>query len=377
MRVTFVTSGLETGGAEFALLRLLPALRASDIESSVVSLRSAGTVGPLLLAESVPVSELGMPAPGAVLFGLPRVVRTLREWRPSVLHGWMYHGNIAATMAALRARLPVVWGIRQSLGLGTRDKWLTQRVIQAGALMSRHPALIVYNSAAAREQHERRGYAPDTGAVVPNGFDTDRLRPDGLQRLAVRRALGIDQGVLVVAKVARFHPAKDYPTFLRAAARCRDRFPDAMFLMIGEGINASNRELGKLISSLDLGNNVRLLGRRDDVARLMAAFDVLCLTSSGMEGFPNVVGEAMSCGVPCVGTAVGDVTELIGDTGEVVSPGDPEAVAAALGRLLALEPAERRELGEHARQRIINHFSLGEVARKYAELLFSVVDRRS
>lgn len=376
MRVTFVSSGLETGGAEFALLRLLPAMRMHGVESCVVSLRSEGTIGPQLNAASIPTVSLRLPAPSALVLALPRLVRAIRRERAALVHGWMYHGNLAALLVGARAGIPVVWGIRQSLGLGTRDKWLTRRVIQAGALASGRTALIVYNSAAAREQHERRGYSHRHGAVLPNGFDSEQFRPDDALGCVVRNELGIDQGAPAIGHVARFHPAKDHPAFLRAAALLRERFPNAVFVLAGEGVDASNRELASLIASLGLAENVRLLGRRDDIARLMPAFEVLCLTSAGMEGFPNAIGEAMSCGVPCVGTAVGDVAELIGDTGEVVQPGDPEAVAAAVTRLLSLDPAARRALGVRARQRIVDRFSIGEIARRYAELLHSVAEQR-
>jgi len=141
-----------------------------------------------------------------------------------------------------------------------------------------------------------------------------------------------------------------------------------MFVLVGEGVDASQGELTALISRLGLASNVRLLGRRDDLPRLLAGLDVVCLTSTG-ESFPNAIGEAMSCGVPCVSTAVGDVAELIGDTGAVVAPGEPAAVAAAVVRLLSLEPPQRRALGERARARIVDRFSIGEVARRYAGLL--------
>jgi glycosyltransferase involved in cell wall biosynthesis len=148
-----------------------------------------------------------------------------------------------------------------------------------------------------------------------------------------------------------------------------------VFVLAGEGVDAANPDLSGLAGELGLTPSLRLLGRRDDVARLMAAFDVLCLTSSGMEGFPNAVGEGMSCAVPCVGTSVGDVAELIGDTGEVVRPGDPAAVASAVLRLL-LDPQRRRALGDRARSRIIERFSIGEVARRYAELLHAAASGR-
>jgi len=371
MHVTYVTSGLDTGGAEFALLRLLPAMREFSVDSGVISLRSMGMVGPLLQNVGVPVVSLGLPGAFASLKAPSKLFGQVRDWQPGLIHGWMYHGNLTALAAARRVGAPVVWGIRQSLGVGARDKWLTRQLIRVGAMLSHRANSIVYNSATARRQHEARGYAALHGAVIPNGFDTAELRPDEFRRLTVRRELGLDGSVLVVAQVARFHAAKDYPTFLRAAARLAERVPSAVFMMVGQGVDESNRELVALVQELGLGERVRMLGRRDDIARLMPAFDVVCLTSSG-EGFPNVIGEAMSCGVPCVGTSVGDMAELIGDTGEIVPVSEPAAVAAAVGRLLALEPEVRRALGARARERIIQRFSIREVARQYADLLLAV-----
>jgi glycosyltransferase involved in cell wall biosynthesis len=286
----------------------------------------------------------------------------------------MYHGNLAALLAGRRLRVPVVWGIRQSLGLGTRDKWLTRRTIEAGAWLSNRVDRIIYNSAASRAQHESRGYAASSGVVIPNGFETASLVPDPSHRKDVRAELGIDPEAPVVVQIARYHPGKDYPTLLRAAARVGAAFPESRFLLVGQGVDRTNTTLTALIRDLHLDAQVLMLGRRDDVPRLLAAADVATLTSAG-EGFPNALGEAMSCGVPCVGTAVGDVPHLIGDTGEVVPPSDPDAVAAAIIRLLSLPEPDRRALGARARQRIIDNFSLDRVAKRYADLLLEVAQR--
>lgn len=374
MYIGVVTTGLDIGGAEMALLRLLPALRGLGIESSVVSLRSAGAVGPRLDDAGIRVRSLGLPRPVATAGAWPRLLAFLRESPPALLHGWMYHGNLAALAAARRLGVPIVWGIRQSLGAGYRDKWLTRRVIDAGARLSGRVDRIVYNSAAARSAHEARGYAVAGGVVIPNGFNTQALRPDGAARAAVRAELGIAADAPLVAQVARYHPGKDYPTLLRAAARIVAALPAARFILVGEGVDASNAALTSPIQSLRLDAHVLMLGRRDDVPRLLAAVDVAVLTSAG-EAFPNVLGEAMSCGVPCVGTAVGDVPHLIGDTGEVVPPSDAEAVAAAVVCLLSLPALERRALGARARQRIVDNFSLDRVAKAYADLLFEVAQR--
>jgi len=371
MRVTFVTTGLGTGGAEMALLRLVPTMREFGIDSNVVSLRTEGHVGPLLRAAHVPVVALGLPSMRTLFSAPSSLLAEVQRHDSDLVHGWMYHGNLAASAAARFLRVTTAWGIRQSLGLGTRDKWLTRRVIQLGALLSKRVDLIVYNSYMARVQHEACGYAGQRGAVIPNGFDTTLLRPDASMRNSVRSELGIDPSTPVVGQIARYHVAKDYPTFLRAACRVAARVPSALFLLVGEGVDASNLELVRQIEQLGLGHRARLLGRRTDVGRLMTSLDVLCLASSGMEGFPNVIGEAMSCGVPCVGTSVGDVAVVIGGAGEVVAPGDPEAVAAAVERLLSLSPDRRRDIGARARQRIVDNFSIANVARRYAELLLA------
>ncbi len=370
MKVVFLSSGLDTGGAEFALLRLTTAIRQFGITPAVVSLRDLGVVGPMLRQSSIEVLTLGLPTLTSLVTALPRLSSYLRRRRASLLHGWMYHGNLAALVAGRRLGLPVVWGIRQSL-FRAQDKWLTRRVIGAGARLSRGADLIVYNSVVARSQHEACGYAGAKATVVPNGFETERLRPDDTLRAVMRAQLGIAATAQVVAQVARFHPDKDYPTLLRAAARVISVFPEACFLLVGAGVDESNAELVKMVDDLGLRPHVRMLGRRDDVANLLAAADVVALSSIA-EAFPNVLGEAMCCGVPCVGTAVGDVSELIRDTGEVVPPSNPDALAAALVRLLLLESGARRELGARARDRIIRNYSIAEIARRYAELLFSV-----
>lgn len=376
VRVTFISSGLDTGGAEFALLRLLPAMRKFGIESSVVSLRSAGTIGPRLEDNGVAVTALGLPGGVGWCTSWLRLRASLLDFSPGLLHGWMYHGNLVALAAAGRLRLPIAWGIRQSLGRGNRDKWLTRCVIDVGGRMSSRVDLIVYNSAVARKQHEAQGYDAARSAVVPNGFDTTLLRPNTSLRGAVRSELGIAHDAPVLAQVARYHAGKDYPTLLRAAVRVIAALPNVRFLLIGEGVERSNAALWALVSELGLSAHVHLLGRRDDVPRLLCAVDIATLTSAGMEGFPNALGEAMSCGAPCVGTAVGDIPELIGDTGEVVPPGDPQAVASAVIRLLELETAKRRALGERARQRIVERFGIDNVASRYAAMLHALVDQR-
>jgi glycosyltransferase involved in cell wall biosynthesis len=351
------------------LLRLIKALPGFGFEAAVVSLRSEGALGPLVRAEGVPLTALGMPALSHSISALQRLSKLIERFRPAVVQGWMYHGNIAALLSASRKpwSAHVAWGIRQSLGAGNRDKLMTRFLIRVGAHLSERPAAIIYNSAVARRHHETRGFAAVHGVVIPNGFDTETFRPDPHARNAVRRALDIPAASPVVGHVARLHPSKDHMTFLRAAERIARHESNAVFVLAGEGVDGENSTLAQAIGELGLQARVRLLGRREDIARLLPAFDVVCLTSCGMEGFPNALGEAMSCGVPCVTTDVGDAADLVGSTGRVVPIRDPDAVAAAVVELLSHDPL-RLKLGSLARGRIIEQYSIARFARRYASL---------
>jgi glycosyltransferase involved in cell wall biosynthesis len=171
--------------------------------------------------------------------------------------------------------------------------------------------------------------------------------------------------------IARFDPVKGHDTFLAAAAVLAARVPGARFLLAGEGVSPENRALTDTVNSHRLQGRVHLLGRRADIPRLTAALDVASCTSLG-EGFPNVVGEAMACAVPCAVTNVGDAPQLVGNPDLVVPADDAPALADLWTRLLALDASERRALGERGRHRIGAHYGIDAIARQYLALYRSV-----
>ncbi|MEO8636437.1 MAG: glycosyltransferase [Gemmatimonadales bacterium] len=369
VKVTHIITSLSTGGAELSLLKLLegsPDLRAS---ARVISLRDLGTVGPRLSALGVPVTAIGVhgsiPTPAAML----RLRRLVRATHPVLLQGWMYHGNLAALAARawLPRRVPLVWNIRHSVYSLTTEKPLTAMLIRLGAVLSRRPDRIIYNSRVAAAQHEALGYVADRTVIIPNGFDTDRFAPGEQHRAGVRAELGLTPETPLVGVVGRYHPMKDYANFLRAVALVRQECPTARFVMAGTDVTAANTDLMGLARDLGVGNIVFPIGEVTDTARLMAALDLLCLSSSS-EGFPNVVGEAMSCGVPCVATDVGDAAWIVGDSGVVVPARNPVALAAGLTMLLRESTSTCAELGRKARRRIEEHFTLPAITRQYADL---------
>jgi glycosyltransferase involved in cell wall biosynthesis len=203
--------------------------------------------------------------------------------------------------------------------------------------------------------------------VIPNGTDVATFRPDPMARAAVRRELNLPEGAPLIGLVARFDPQKDPRNFVQAAARLHARRPEAQFLLCGHGMNWDNPALVRWIEGGGIRDRCYLLGRREDIPRLTAALDV-ATSSSATEGFPNVLGEAMACGVPCVATDVGDSAVIVGNTGHVVPPHTPGALADAWARLLDMPARERRDLGMRARERVASSFSIDSVVERYEAL---------
>jgi len=367
VKILHVITGLSTGGAEMMLFKLLSRLVRENVGNEVISLTGSGPVGERIAGLGVKVHALGMgralPSP-LKFFSLARMIR---ESQPDIVHAWMYHANLLAGVAAKFARSPpVIWGIRQSNLDPRLSKRSTILTASLGARLStRLPARILCCSAVARDVHEALGYAPEKMAVIPNGFDLERFRPDGEARIAVRRELGIEPDAPLIGLVARFDPQKDHRSFIRAAARLLESDRSAQFLLCGEGTNADNRELGEWIRAAGIGANCHLLGLRDDMARINAALDIAVSSSAFGEGFSNAVAEAMACGVPCVVTDVGDSSLMVEDTGRVVAPKDSDALAGALAGLLEIGAESRAKLGRAARRRIEENYSLPDIAARH------------
>jgi glycosyltransferase involved in cell wall biosynthesis len=325
-------------------------------------------MGEPVRALGVPVHTLGMragmPGPSAFL----RLQRHVRRLQPDAIQGWMYHGNLAASFATKVApkRTALTWNVRQSLYDLGNEKPLTRQVIRANRALSRRPDAIIYNSRLSRSQHERFGFATDAAVIIPNGFDLTRLRPDYENSAAVRLEFGLDAEDLVIGHVARFHPMKDHATFLRAAVEVARRVPRARFLLAGRGVGPDNPVLSGIVPP-DFMPRFIFTGERRDVSRLMQAMDVLC-SSSWSEAFPNVLGEAMACGVPCVATDVGDSASILGETGIVVPPSDRATLTQAIIAMLDKPSKARRDLGREARSRIEARFSLDAMVAHYAQL---------
>ena len=224
-------------------------------------------------------------------------------------------------------------------------------VVAMGARLSNWPDAVVCNSEAGIAAHERLGYRPRGFLLIDNGIDTDRFAPDPQARAAVRSELGIPPDAPVVATAARTDRMKDYPNLLAAL----DRLPEVWAILMGEGTEA-------------LSDRPRLLrlGRCGTVPRVLAAGDLIVSASAYGEGFSNAIAEGMACGLPAVATDVGDARRIVGDTGAVVAPRDPAALASAIQDFLAI--SDRAAAGRAARARIVSEFSLDRTVARFRRL---------
>lgn len=360
---------LDVGGAELMLKRLVEAHCGSPrYKHTVVSLTGLGVLGPKLREAGVEVFALEMQSMLDAPVTLARLWRLIRRTRPDVVQTWMYHadllGGIAARLAGVRA---VMWGIRTTDVRSGNSGW-TRLLMRACALLSRLvPASIVCAADAARRAHEAAGYDARRMKVVPNGF----ARPDpGLYVLSQREArlrCGLSGAGLVIGTVGRFNEAKDHQNFVRAASIVARHDPELRFLMVGRDVTPANQVLAGWIAEGGVADRFVLLGERPDVSVCLAAMDVFCL-SSRSEGFPNVLGEAMAMGVPCVTTDVGDAAVLVADTAIVVPRQNAVLLAAGIAKVLALAPPARAHMGLAGRNRIEAEFSMERTRERFEEI---------
>ncbi len=378
IRILHIISDLSVAGAETILCKVLAATNRTRFAPAVISMRNHGELRGQIEAMGIPVFTLGVRGSVAGPIAAARLIRIVRHLRPELIHGWMYHGNLAAQFAGTFAygKPSVLWSIHQSLYSFDYEKWLTTLVIKLGARLSRFADKIIYSSITSATQHEAVGYHAACRALHYYGFDTEKFGPSETARQDVRAELKLAPDTILIGLAGRYHPIKDHANFLRAAALVSRKHSDVRFIMCGRGISRDNAALQLLIEKLDIAASTHLLGDRRDIDRIFAALDI-AVSASFSEGFPNVVGEAMAAGLPCVVTDVSDLADVVGATGRVVPRRDAEALAGALEELIEMGRPARTALGRAARERIINNFSLSKAAAQYEETYESLLSEAS
>lgn len=336
------------------LVQLCCALQERGVPQHVVSLSERGHHGDVLEAQGVPVTALNMRFAADLPRAIVTLVRLVRNLKPAVIQGWMYHGNLMAGLIHLIAlqgsRSRLLWNLRASNMDEKRYGWL----IKASKLVSSWPDAIVANSQAGAKFHVDMGYKPSSPIIViGNGIDVQKIKPNPEIREKIRVEFGIARDAVVALHVARADPMKDHATFLAAIGST----PAIRALLLGAGTD-----------KLRLPGNAQALGVRHDVLSFYAAADIIVSSSAFGEGFSNVIVEGMSACLIPIATDVGDARRIVGNVGWIVAPGNLEELAKAISEVAALPEAERRRCGLAARERIVANFTLAQAVDAYARL---------
>lgn len=358
--VLFVQTSMPVGGAETLLVNLVRRIDRTRFAPEVVCLKEPGPLGELLQSEGVPVHQ-GLLAGKYDLRVLPRLITLMRrrEIGAVVTVGAgdkMFWGRLAACFA----RVPVVCSALHSTGwpdgVGRLNRLLTRITDAFIAVAPPHGEFLV----------EFEKFPAEKVRVIPNGVDTDRFVPAPYST-AIREELGIDTSTPLVGILAALRPEKNHELFLAVADRVRRSIPEARFVVVGEGPERATIE--RILLERGLADAVHLLGNRNDVPAVLAALDVLMLTSHN-EANPVSILEAMSCGVPVVATDVGSVSDSVqeGQTGFLAPAGDEARLTQRVLELLD-EPLQAMSLGDAGRQRVIERSSLEVMVGGYERLI--------
>jgi glycosyltransferase involved in cell wall biosynthesis len=374
VKILHIITDLDTGGAEIMLYRLLSQCDRNLYQLTVISLMDRGVLGDRIADLDIPVHTLNLNPKAPSFNAIAQLLKFVRQIQPDIIQGWMYHANLAAIFTTLFYHKPCIWCIHNSLYSFKYEKKRTTAIALLSSLLSHFISHIIFVSQTSHLQHLDIGYSRKKSLVIPNGIDTSLFIPSPDARKSIREELGLSEHSLLIGAIARFHPQKDHQNFLQAAALLLQNQCDRNihFLLCGQGCDRENSTLTQLIKELNLTDSIHLLGQRDDIPKIMAALDI-ATSSSFTEALPNVIAEAMSCGVPCVVTDVGDCANLVGDTGKIVPPKNSAELAQAWQELLDLGDEKRKNLGQLARARIEKSFSLEIAVQQYEDLYQKLV----
>ena len=369
MKILFFIRDLGVGGSQRQLAVLAAGLARRGHDVAVIVLYADGALEALLGGSGARVLSIGKSSRWHALAPLARLRRLFLSERSDLVYAFLpTQTTLTALLLPPRLETKIVFGLRAGgVQLDQYDA-LNALTYRSEAWLSRRADLAIANARAVRTDAIRRGLPADRIAVIMNGIDADAMRADAEAGRAVRAAWGLTDNHFVIGCAARLDPMKDHANLLQAAAGFARENSDARFVCIGDGPTAYRLQLTTLADSLGLAGRVMWVRDIGDMKAAYNAFDIATLSSAFGEGFPNMVGEAMACGVPVAATDVGDVRLITAELGEVVPPKNADLLCAAWRRLrqrLAQDPGLRND----ARDRIVANYSVDTMVRRTEDTL--------
>tara|TARA_Y100001935_G_C17305264_1_gene511930 strand:+ start:1686 stop:2810 length:1125 start_codon:yes stop_codon:yes gene_type:complete len=366
-RILFLTTGLNVGGAENVLLRLLSKINREKYEIKVISLIHLGPVADKIKDLDIEVVSLKIKSPLNVPKSFYVLLKNIKFFNPDLIHTFMTHAAFFSILIRIFYRRPVIiWNIFcNDLSLKA-NSFITATIMRICSRFSHIvPQRIIVDSKSAFIAHENTGYSNDRMEIINNGVDTNLFKPK--KNLDNNyRAQFFDDSDFIIGMIARYHPVKAHDIFLKAAAIITKKKKGIKFFLNGKGIK-NNPRIKEIIEKENIEEFVHLSDDNLDILTILPTCDLL-VSSSHFESFPNIICEAMSYTIPCIVTDVGDCKFIVGNHGVSVKPNNIKEIAEASIDMINLPKEKFIKIGMNARKRIIDNFNIDLMSDKYSRL---------
>ena len=361
-KILYITTDMDSGGAENVLFNLLCSLNKNDVQ--IISLTNKGFYGEELKKMGYSFYYLNIRRDITILPKLWRLIFLIYKFKPSIVHTWLYHANLlGGIFAKILGVKNIFWSIHHDFELS--DIFMMIEIKLLIFLSYFVPNKIIYCSKISEINHVSNGFNKSLSKVILNGVSTNKFKPDKIMRNKFRKKLDISEDCFLIGNISRYNPLKDHDNLLKSLTLL-DKNINYKCLLIGLNLNNKNSSLVKKIKDYDLTERIILYGKTLEVQNIINALDIHVL-SSKMEGFGMVILEAMSSGVPCISTNVGSAKDIIGETGWIVEKSNYRELAKVIN-YISNKKNILYEKSLMVRKRVKQNYSIEKMNFDYVQL---------
>ena len=368
IKILNIINSMEVGGAEVMLKKILINSDNTKFKHIIVTLKSENQILNDLKRKNIEIYSLKLNSFLNFLRSFKSLLQIVKKIKPDYILTWLHPSDFYGVFIKLMyPEVTLIWNIRCSKLIYPIVGFKNILLVKILSKFSKYPDLILSNSFSGIKEHLRLGYKPKEIKVIPNGFDLKSFTPNNKLGKLYRKELRLNQSDFVIGFVGKYNRIKGIEKFILTANIASIKFSNWKFVLIGRDLTYENKELVTSLKKYKICKNFRLLGERQDINKILCSLDVLSLTSSS-EGFPNVIGEAMSCGVPCVSTDVGDCKSIIGETGIISKNNKPQNIFNDWLSIHKMLKNDSSILKKSTRARIKKYYEINFIINKYEKL---------